>query len=252
NDGRAALSAAQESNAPLGIKALIPIGDRPFLAFVISGLADAGYEQVCLVVAPDADLLVSRYSGAAAPTRVRVSFAVQREARGTADAVLAARDFVGDDLFLVINSDNYYSLAVLRALRLLGRPGLVGFDREALVRGGNIDPERIARFALLEVRPNGDLARIVEKPDAATLAAMGPHAPISMNCWMFGPAIFSACAAIEPSPRGELELAAAVEHAIAGGERFAVIPLADTVLDMTSRADIASVTSRLATINVRL
>ncbi|MGE5360969.1 MAG: sugar phosphate nucleotidyltransferase, partial [Bacteroidales bacterium] len=128
NDGRAALSAAQESIAQLGIKALIPIGDRPFLDFVISGLADAGYEQVCLVVAPDAELLVSRYSGADAPKRVRVSFAVQREARGTADAVLAARDFAGEDLFLVINSDNYYSLAVLRALRLLGRPGLVGFD----------------------------------------------------------------------------------------------------------------------------
>src|SRR5512144_2670173 len=88
-DGQTNLSREQQSIAELGIKALIPIGSRPFLDFVISGLADAGYEEVCLVVSPDADLLRSRYSGVHAPTRVRVSFAVQPEARGTADAVLA-------------------------------------------------------------------------------------------------------------------------------------------------------------------
>jgi glucose-1-phosphate thymidylyltransferase len=251
-DNGAALSAEQQAVAQLGIKALIPIGHRPFLDFVISGLADAGYDQVCLVVSPDADLLRARYSGAGAPRRVRLSFAVQPEPRGTADAVLAAREFAGEDLFLVVNSDNYYPLSVLRALAKLGRPGLIGFDREALVRGGNIDPGRIARFALLEVAPDGTLARIVEKPDADTAARMGPHAPVSMNCWMFGPTIFDACAAVEPSPRGELELAAAVQRAIASGERFAVIPLAEGVLDMTSRADIDAVARRLANVNVQL
>jgi len=82
---------------------------------------------------------------------------------------------------------------------------------------------------------------------------IGRDAPISMNCWRFGPAIFDAARAIGPSPRGEFEIADAVQHAIdVLGERFQVVPAREGVLDLSMRADIPSVARRLAGFEVRL
>lgn len=254
NDQEAALSPEQAAIADRGVKALIPLGasGRPFLDYVISGLADAGFEDVCLIIGPEHDALRRHYGVDARPGRVRISFAVQAEPRGTADAVRAAREFAAGDHFLVINSDNYYPVDVLRELRLLGQPALPGFEREGLVEQGNIDPARVARFALLRVTAEGLLEAIIEKPDAATLRAMGPDALVSMNCWLFGPRIFDACASVTPSIRGELELSDAVQRAIAMGERFRVLRVSRPVLDMTSRADVADVERRLVGVDVRL
>ena len=251
-DRAAHLSREQAEVAGRGVKALLPIAERPFLDYVISGLADAGFEHVCLVVGPEHDALRNRYTVEAPPTRVAVSFALQAQPRGTADAVLAARPFAGDDLFLVINSDNYYPVEVLRALRLLGCPALPGFDRRGLVERGTIDPDRIARFALLRVNARRELEGIVEKPDPETIRALGPDALVSMNCWLFGPPIFDACAAVTPSVRGELELADAVSEAITRGERFRVLFVSAPVLDLTSRADVAEVARRLRGVDVTL
>ena len=46
------LEAGQESAAARGIKGMIPIG-RPFLDYLLSSLADAGFEEVCLVIGPE-------------------------------------------------------------------------------------------------------------------------------------------------------------------------------------------------------
>lgn len=251
-DREASLSPEQAEAAGRGLKALLPIGERPFLDYVISGLADAGFERVCLVIGPEHDALRRRYTIESPPRRVAMSFAVQPEPRGTADAVLAARAFAGDEMFLVMNSDNYYPVDILRALRVQAHPALPGFDPRALVEEGNIDPDRIARFALLRLTPADDLAAIVEKPDADTVRAFGPGALVSMNCWLFGPRIFDACAAVAPSSRGELELADAVQRAIAMGERFRVLRVSAPVLDLTARADVAEVSRRLGGVAVSL
>ena len=55
-DPGAGLSQAQKEVARSGIKALIPLG-RPFLDYVLSGLADAGYRRVCLVIGPEHEAL---------------------------------------------------------------------------------------------------------------------------------------------------------------------------------------------------
>ena len=252
DDPAAALDADQAAIAETGLKAMIPVG-RPFLDFVLSGLADAGFTDVCLVIGPEHDVVRERYTRELSPRRIRVHFAVQEEPRGTADAVLAAAGFVSDRPFVVMNSDNYYPVASLRALRLQGAPALLGFDREGLVRGGNIEPERIASYALLVTSPAGKLERVVEKPDAATLATFGQDAPVSMNCWAFPPEMLRACREVEPSPRGELEIPLAVQYAIDHfGLAFHVVLANDGVLDLSSRGDIATVKEHLASVEVNL
>ena len=133
------------------------------------------------------------------------------------------------------------------------RAGVAVFDPEALLAGSNIPAERIARFAVVESDGAGCLRRIVEKPDAATLARLPRPLGVSMNCWRFTPAIFTACRSIGPSPRGELELTDAVQYAIDHlGERFRVLWCRSPVLDLSSRGDIEPVARRLAGVEVDL
>lgn len=250
-DGSAALDPAQAAAADGGVKGMIPIG-RPFLDYVLSALADAGYREACLVIGPEHGAVREHYARDGDARRMRVRFAVQAAPLGTADAVLAAEEFVGGDPFLVINSDNYYPAAVLAALREHGAPALAGFDADALGRGGNVTPERIASFALLDVAPDGTLRRIVEKPDEATRRSLGAASLVSMNCWLFTPDIFGACRRVVPSARGELELPHAVQSLIdEHGMRFAVLPMHAPVLDLSSRADVAAVAARLAHVEAR-
>lgn len=244
---------AQARVADSGVKGMIPFR-RPFLDYVLSALADAGCREVCLVIGPEHGEIRDYYERTHVPERVRVSFAIQQEPRGTADAVLAARDFAGDGAFLVLNSDNYYPVDVLRALVMLDGPGLPAFSRSALLERSNIDPDRIRSYALLDIDENGDLLDILEKPDPDTFARYSgkKEARVSMNCWRFGPSIFTACSQIGPSARGELELPNAVRHAVrVMGERFRVIPVEAGVLDLSHREDIAEVERRLAHVDPR-
>lgn len=252
-DAAAALDPAQRDAAERGQKAMMPLGEgRPFLDYVLSGLADAGYSRICLVIGPEHGAVRDYYTGPGRPTRVAIDFAVQQEARGTADAVLAAEAFAAGGSFLVVNADNIYPRAALEALRALPRAGLAGFRRSVLLARGNIPAERILAFALLEVGKDGALARIVEKPDAAAALPFGPDPLVSMNAWLLPPTIFAAARAIAPSSRGELELVDAVRWAVERlGERFPVVVVEDGVLDLSTRGDIPAVAERLRGVVVR-
>ncbi|MGP9538263.1 nucleotidyltransferase family protein [Brachybacterium sp. AOP43-C2-M15] len=249
-DDAAQLDAEQARVAASGVKALIDVG-RPFLDYVLSVLADVGVTEVCLVIGPEHDVL-REYAARASGGRVHVTTAVQAEPRGTADAVAAARGFAGDQRVIVLNSDNYYPREALSALSAAPGSALVGFDRTALVERSNIPADRIRAFALVAQDEAGLLRDIVEKPDEQTLAAYGEDAPVSMNAWLFTPAIFDACARIEPSVRGELEIIDAVRLLVQEGEPITVVPAAAGVLDMSSRGDVAAVQHALAGIEVRL
>ncbi len=247
-----ALDAEQAAVAETGLKAMIPVG-RPFLDHVLGELAEAGCRRICLVIGPEHDVVREYYGEKAALERLTVEFAVQAEPRGTADAVLAAEERTEGEPFLVLNSDNLYPAEALGALRVAPAPAVLGFEREALVRGGNIPAERIARFALLDVTAAGRLRRVIEKPGAEEAAAFGADAMVSMNAWLFDETIFDACRAIHPSPRGELELTDAVQWSIdEAGAAFTVVRSSAPVLDMSGRDDIPAVAARLAGREVRL
>jgi dTDP-glucose pyrophosphorylase len=250
-DSAARMSGDQAQVASTGVKALIPIG-RPFLDYVLSALADAGVQRTCLVIGPEHDLLRRRYTVEVSPTRLTINFAVQQEPRGTADAVLAAESWTDGEPFLVVNSDNYYPVGALRALASLDESGLVAFSRAGVLADGQIDAARVTSFAVLDF-DGGYLRRIIEKPDAETLATLGEDVFLSMNCWRFDRAIFPVCREVPLSARGELELPAAVQHAIQRGTmRFRAIRVECPVLDLSRQVDIAGVASRLAGIEVVL
>ena len=247
-DGTAPLNQDQTAIADAGIKAMIPIG-RPFMDYALSALADAGYSEVCLVIGPEHQI-VRNYYQENPPKRIRIHFAVQEKPLGTADAVLAAKEFIGNELFLVINSDNYYPVEALSGLRELGRSGIALFDRDRLVAESNIPEDRVQKFAVVKVDSQGFLERIYEKPLEETIRALGSPVYVSMNSWMFSPVIFQACLNIQLSARGELELTDAVQYAMdVLKEQFKARMYQSPVLDLSSRSDIAAVADKLREVN---
>lgn len=247
------LDDVQKHMAAQGAKSLIPVGTgRPFLDYLLSSLADAGFRQVCLILGDNHKLFV-RYLAENRFQRIRVTTALQRKPLGTAHALISAETFIANDPFLMINSDNYYPADALSTMQQLADSGLPGFQRDAIQSGSNISADRVEKFSVLQVDPEGLLRKIVEKPTQEILSHWERPILVSMNCWRFSPTIFSACRQTSKSPRGEYEIPAAVNCAIEQfSERFHVVPIASPVLDLSSQHDIAPVSNILAQVKVRL
>ena len=247
---RATLSDQTRRLAHLGLKPLIPFGGRPFLDYIVGSLLLAGLRQICLVIAPDCNVLREHAARIATAAGVDVCCAVQKEPLGTADAVLAAEDFADGESFILCNGDNLYPQQALTALVAAAEGSclLAAFDRDALVAQGNISRQRVSGFAVVVLGRAGEFLQIVEKPAQPGRYLRQGKLWVSMNLYRFTPDIFGACRGIEPHPgRGELELTSAVEKLrVDGTVPFKVLCCNGGVLDLTSRNDIKSLERLLA------
>lgn len=252
-DERVTLPASQSAIADIGFKAMIPMErGRPFLDYLLSSLADAGFSEVCIVIGPEHDAVRARYQSEQVPTRIKLSYAIQERALGTANAVLSAEEFAGHERFALINSDNFYPREALDALHALTEPAIIGFDRDVLVNRGNVPAERTKRFGALDIDTHDYLRRILVSP-TEEMVLSGKPIYSSMNCFLFTKEIFRACREVPLSARGEYELPQAVHLAIDRRYmRFKVVRVSAPVLDMSSRGDIARVAEYLEGIRVTL
>jgi len=240
------LNPSQAAVADTGLKAMMPFR-RPFLDYLLSALADAGFEEACLVIGNEHDVVRAHYT-TTPPERIRVHFSVQPEPLGTANAVLSAEEFAGTEHFLTINSDNYYPLSALAMVRSLEEPAVALFRESSLIAGG-IPPERILKFAICRVTSGGYLSEIIEKPADGVEGSDHADRLVSLNCWRFPPSIFDACRRTPLSSRGEYELPTAVETAMRDFDvRFRVVVCEDPVLDLSSRADVATIAQKLTAV----
>ena len=89
HDSFAPINSAQSAAADSGVKAMVPVG-RPFLDYVLTVIADAGFTRVCLVIGPEHQRIRYYYTGIQPPRRLQIDFAVQMEALCTSNAFLAA------------------------------------------------------------------------------------------------------------------------------------------------------------------
>ena len=173
-------------------KPMLPVADRPLLAHTASVAAAAGADELIFVVGYEADTvreyLGDEYRG------VPVTYVVQEEQRGTADAVYAAYDELDGD-FVVLNGDNLYDEASVRRLFENG-PGIA-----------TVPVEEPSNYGVLEV-DGGRATGIVEKPDdpPTNIANAGAYAlPEEAREWLV----------VDESERGEYELTDVLERVIA-------------------------------------
>jgi glucose-1-phosphate thymidylyltransferase len=186
-------------------KQLVPVANKPVLFYGIEALVRAGVTEIGIVIAPQTGDEIRDAVGDGSRFGARVAYITQDAPRGLAHAVLTAEEFLSDSAFVMYLGDN-----LLRD----GISDLVDAFREsepdALILLTQVpDP---SEFGVAEL--DGErVVRLVEKPKdpPSDLALVGVY--------MFGPAVFDAARAIEPSWRDELEITDAIQSLIDGGKR---------------------------------
>src|SRR2546423_12219513 len=100
-----------------GLKQLVAVRDdgATVTDLLVRRAADAGIEKAVIVVRPEIEAQVRAHVEAIGSTGIPVELVVQRRPRGTADAVLAARDAVGGP-FVVVNADDLYPASAFSSI----------------------------------------------------------------------------------------------------------------------------------------
>lgn len=185
-------------------KQLIPVANQPVLAHVLSRIAELGVTDVGIVVGDRGDEIAAAI-GDGLSTGLRIDYIRQDRPRGLAHCVAIAREFLGDDDFVVYLGDNVLSAGLAEIAEDFRR------HRPAahLVVHKVADPRE---FGVVECGPDGEVVRLVEKPrtPGSDLALVGVY--------FFTAAIHRAVERIAPSARGELELTDAVQWLVDAGE----------------------------------
>ena len=186
-------------------KQLIPVAGRPVLAHVLDNVRALGVTEVGVIVGDGARQIRAEI-GDGSRFGVAVTYIPQDRPLGLAHCVAIARPFLGGDDFVMYLGDNMLPEGVAEpaAAFAAARPAA------HVVVHKVADPRA---FGVAELRPDGTLARVVEKPDPPTgdLALIGVY--------FFTAAIHRAVAAIAPSARGELEITDAIQWLLDRGER---------------------------------
>ena len=88
-------------------KQLVPIANKPILFYVVEQMAAAGMKEIGVVVSPDpTGAAIEAALGDGSAFGVELTFIAQAEPLGLAHCVLIARDFLGDDDFVMYLGDN--------------------------------------------------------------------------------------------------------------------------------------------------
>ena len=132
---------------------------RAIAAHVLRALGEAGVQRAVVVVPPGPAGAIVREALASDAGCLELTFTVQEQVRGTADAVLSARSAVETSHVLVVNGD----LALLDAGQV--RPMLRPTGADAAVATAVVeDPARMGRIVR---ERSGELSKIVEWRDAS-------------------------------------------------------------------------------------
>ncbi len=186
-------------------KQLVPVANKPVLFYGIEAMADAGIDEVGIIIAPETGAEIRAAAGDGSRFGVSITYVEQDEPLGLAHAALTAEQFLAGEPFVMYLGDNLLQggIADLVASFRASAP-------DALILLTPVDDPQNYGVAELD---GGRVVRLVEKPPqpATDLALVGVY--------MFTAGIHDAARAIEPSARGELEITDAIQHLVDAGRR---------------------------------
>ncbi|EHN09376.1 Glucose-1-phosphate thymidylyltransferase [Patulibacter medicamentivorans] len=186
-------------------KQLVPVANQPVLFYGIRSMVEAGVTDIGIILNPETGGEIRDACGDGSQFGARLTFIEQTSPDGLAHAVLTAEPFLGDAPFVMYLGDN---------LLQGGLTGLVqqfqANQPDAMILLQPVDDPR--QYGVAELR-DGRVTRLVEKPaePKSDLALVGVY--------LFTKRILEAAKAIEPSPRGELEITDAIQWIVDQGDR---------------------------------
>ena len=150
-------------------KEMIRVGLKPAIEHCIEVLRAGGITEILVIVGRKKESIMD-HLGSGARLGVNVYYMVQEEPRGTADAVLHGKGFVGSDDFVVIYGDNY--IKPYESIR-----DILTFHHSTaadvtLVLHPIDDP---TRFGIVKINGEGDVLGLIEKPSISEAKKYKSH-----------------------------------------------------------------------------
>jgi glucose-1-phosphate thymidylyltransferase len=185
-------------------KQLLPVANKPVLFYGLEAIADAGITDVGLVVG-DTAAAIEAAVGDGSKFGIRATYIRQEAPLGLAHAVLVARDFLGDDDFVMYLGDNFIVGGITALVEEFG-----GARPDAQIMLTKVSDAR--DFGVAELDSDGRVIGLEEKPrqPKSDLALVGVY--------MFTPTVHEAVRQLKPSWRGELEITEAIQWLLDHGK----------------------------------
>jgi glucose-1-phosphate thymidylyltransferase len=200
-------------------KQLMPVYDKPMIFYPLSTLMMAGIRDVLVITTPEDTDQFRRLLGDGADLGIEVSYAVQPEPKGLAQAFTIGADFIGDASVALVLGDNiFYGSGLGSQLATL-----------ADVDGGHIFAYQVAspsEYGVVEFAPDGRVVSIEEKPAKPRSSFAVP------GLYFYSSDVVGIARSLTPSARGELEITAINDAYLQQGRlRVSVLPRGTAWLD---------------------
>ena len=175
-------------------KQLLPIYDKPMIYYPISILMLAGIRDILIITTPNDLSSYQRLLGDGCQFGINLSYVVQSDPNGLAEAFILGRDFVGDSKVALVLGDNFFYGQAFSTFLKRAINQVTG----ATVFGCRVsDP---GRFGVVEFNDAGDVLSITEKP-------VHPKSNYAVTgLYFYDNDVLEIAKSITPSDRGEMEI----------------------------------------------
>ena len=173
-------------------KQLQPVYDKPMIYYPLATLMMAGIDDILIISTPHDTPRFEALLGDGSRWGIRLTYKVQAEPKGIAQAFLVGEAFIGNDPVCLILGDNifYGKMELDRSV--------AEFDGGAKIFGYYVnDPER---YGVVEFDGSGNAVSIEEKPQQPKTNYAVP------GLYLYDGKVVEIARNMKPSPRGELEI----------------------------------------------